>query len=95
MGEISKFNGMKISMYPFNDGFHNEHDPAHIHIKSRGAIYKFDLLTKEQIYDSKYKKAMPPNDKRKLIKWMKQHEKELWDNWAIAKSGSNNFKTII
>ena len=25
MGEISKFNGMKISMYPFNDGFYNEH----------------------------------------------------------------------
>lgn len=95
MGEIAKYDGMKICMYPFNDGFHNEHEPAHIHVKSKGRWYKFKLSNYEQIFDSKYKQKMNPNERKKLIKWMKDHDKELWENWSIAKSGSNNFKTII
>lgn len=93
MGEIARFKGMKISIYPFSDDG-NEHPPAHIHIMKDNYRYKFDIMTCEQMFDKKHKKVMDTKDKRMLVEWMKRHKEELVYNWELAEAKQSNFRYI-
>ena len=76
MPEISRFCGIKVSLY-FND-----HDPAHFHAEYAGKVVKVDIR-KATIIQGRF-----PKDQRKLILgWCVARREELLADWEKVRSG--------
>lgn len=78
MPELSRFNNIKIYMY-FSDN--DKHQKPHIHIKygEKEMVLGID--------GTKLSGHIPPKQLRKVRKWVKIHEEELYDTWNKAVRG--------
>ncbi len=81
MPEISRFYGIVIKMI-FDD-----HDPPHFH------VFYNEFKAIVSIRDLRILKGdLPPKAFGLLMEWAKQHQKELLQDWNLAKSKKNPFK---
>ncbi|MCL1948534.1 MAG: DUF4160 domain-containing protein [Turicibacter sp.] len=81
MPEISKFYGIRITMY------YDEHNPPHIHAEYSGKKAVFDLD------GDPMQGFIPKSQKRQVQAWISIHMDELYENWEIGQRGEK-FKKI-
>ncbi len=82
MPVISRFYGIVIMM------FFQDHHPAYFHAKYEGQLAVFTIRGCVLIAGK-----MPPRAARLIKEWAKSHEKELMEDWRIAKK-YGKLKTI-
>ena len=68
--------------------FFQDHHPAHFHAKYEGQLAVFTISGCELIAGK-----MPPRAARLIKEWDRAHEKELMEDWRIAKK-DGKLKTI-
>lgn len=73
MPEISRFFGIRISMY------HRDHPPPHFHAKygEHSAVVDIHSLTLTG-------GTLPPRALGLVVEWASQHQVELMELWALA-----------
>ena len=72
MPEISRFYGIRITM------FYREHGYPHFHAEFQGFSASYDIKSGEKIEG-----ALPRKQERTIRKWAKEHRDELLDNWEL------------
>ena len=77
MGELARFNGIVIQMYP------DDHNWPHFHVRYSGDRGRFDLYTMS--FDKRT--GIPISEQNDVIEWAKDYEKELWEQWERAEAG--------
>ncbi len=74
MPEISRFLGIIVAM------FYQDHNPPHFHVKYNE--YKATIaITELALLDGK----LPPKVMGLVIEWASMHQKELMEDWELAK----------
>ena len=74
MPEISRFFGMRIAIY------YDEHSPPHFHAYYQAFDASYSIENSKRI-----KGKMPKNLEKIVIKWSRKYQKELENNWNLAK----------
>lgn len=75
MPEISRFYGIVIAIY------HNDHPPAHFHIRYAGAKAKMGI-DDLSILDG----SVPTRVRALVVEWATLHREELRRNWDLARA---------
>lgn len=73
MPEVSRFYGIVIAIY------HNDHPPAHFHIRYAGRKAKMSIETLEVLDGS-----VPARVLALVIEWASQHRAALRQDWELA-----------
>ena len=77
MGELARFDGIVIQMYP------DDHPWPHFHVRYSGTENVFDLRT--MLFARRT--HMPVSEQKKVIDWAEDYEDELWEQWDRAEAG--------
>ena len=75
MPELCTYKGIKIEI------LYNEHNPPHFHAEYAGDRASFNM--DGEIIAGKLK----PKQERAIKKFLKEHNKEILDNWNLAREG--------
>ena len=75
MPEVSRFFGVRIVIY------YDEHSPPHFHAYYQSFEASYSIENNKRI-----KGRMPTNLEKVIIKWSKKYQKELANNWNLAKN---------
>ncbi len=81
MPRISRFFGITIEMY-FNDHGQPHFHAVHAHDKAKIRIDTLEPLESSQ----------PRRHLRFVLAWAELHQKELFDNWNLARAGDTLFE---
>ncbi len=75
MPEISRFYGIRISMY------YDEHNPPHFHVQynENNAVFRISDLGLMQ-------GELPPKATALVVEWALNHKNELMENWNLAQN---------
>lgn len=76
---ISKFNGISIRMYFFDD---RRHAAPHVHAEYSEFRAAVNILTGETLSG-----CLPPRQTRLLQKWIQLRQTELLNDWTLAVAG--------
>lgn len=80
MGELSRFEDMKIKMYPRDIQKHKE---PHFHVILSDGTSASVAISNGKILEGKLNKRQ-----KELVKaWMLVHREEIWDRWNAAVAG--------
>lgn len=74
MPEVSRFFGIKISIY------YTDHNPPHFHAIYNESVAEIDIRTLEIIAGS-----LPKRVYALVLEWASEHREELLSNWNLAK----------
>ena len=74
MPEVCRFYGIIIAV------FYSDHNPPHFHVRYGGDKAVIDIRTL-QILEGK----IPPRALGLVVEWASQHQKELMEDWDLAK----------
>lgn len=78
---ISIFNGITVSIN------YRDHNPPHCHAKYGEFVATYNLKTGEIMEGS-----FPKKQNKRVRKWARQNQKELLENWKLARSGQQTFR---
>ena len=81
MPELSRFHGIKITMYA------DDHNPPHFHAEAGGQEALFNIL------DGVFMKgSLASREARLVLAWYELHKDELLDNWHNLSNGKPHTK---
>lgn len=81
MGELTRIDGMKIKMYPFDTQRHKE---PHFHVILANGKSVSVSIADGSVLEGKLERR----DKELVMGWMFIHREEIWDRWNKAVSGN-------
>jgi len=76
MPEISRFFGIIVSMW------YDDHAPPHFHVRYAGRRARFALGPFRRLSGK-----LPPRVVGMILEWADLHERELSENWELARRG--------
>ena len=81
MPELSRFHGVKITMYA------DDHNPPHFHAEAGGKEALFDIINGVFM-----KGSLASREARLVLAWYELHKDELLENWNNLSKGEPNKK---
>ena len=84
MPEISRFYGIRITMYHRDIGRHNL---PHIHAEYQGAKAVYSIPDGRLLSGK-----LPRRQKNNIEEWIEQHQDELMGNWQLAIANGSLFQ---
>ena len=81
MPELSRFHGIKITMYA------DDHNPPHFHAESGGQEALFDITNGVFM-----KGSLASREARLVLAWYELHKDELFENWNNLSMGEPHKK---
>lgn len=82
MGELTRFEGIKIKMYPFDTQKHKE---PHFHVILSNGKKVSVAISDGRILEGELSRR----DRDLVMGWMLIHREEIWDRWNNAVAGKH------
>ena len=80
MGELARFEGIRIKMYPFDTQKHKE---PHFHVFLSNGKKVSVAISDGRVLEGE----LTRRDKDLVMGWMLIHREEIWDRWNKAVAG--------